>query len=281
MTYELGEVAQLQFAAYDTNNSPANATTCTLTVNRPDGTTDTFTPAGAGGVYTVNYLTQVAGLHSYRWLATGTPGPGVGVGAATDVFDVRQSAAANIFSLADARNLLNLPAGVTSYDKKISQYIRSVTGFVEKYCGSVVVRQVTERQRAGGMFIMLNKPPVYQPSTQTYPIISMTPVLTYGLVYDLSLLSVNTVNGEVRHKAGLPFIYGPYDFTYTVGRPVIPEEILTGSEIILKHLWEVERGGSGRTGGYGADDTTIMWGFAIPNRALEVLEPQRTWGGIA
>jgi hypothetical protein len=237
--------------------------------------------SGTAGVYTYSYLTQVAGLHSYRWLATGTPGPGAGVGAFTDVFDVRQISAANIFSLADARAMLNTPSGVTTYDRKISQYIRSITGFIEKYCGPVVVQTVTERQRAGGMFIALNKPPVYQPAGQPHPIVAMTPVLTYGLVYDLSLLSVEMSTGIVRHTAGLPFIYGPYDFTYTAGRPVIPEEILTGAETILKHQWAQERGGSGRSGGYGADDVTVLWGFSIPNRALEMLEPQRVPGVVA
>jgi hypothetical protein len=281
--YELGEVATLSFTAYDTTGAAANATACQLTINRPDGTTDgPYTVAGTAGVYTYNYLTVVSGLHTYRWLATGTPGPGVGVGAQTDVFDVRQSGAANIFSLADAKAMLNEPTGVTTYDAKIKQYIRSVTGFLEKYCGPIAVQTVTERQRAGGMFIALNKPPVYQPSTQQYPIVAMTPVLTYGLVYDLSLLTVEKKTGIVRHSAGLPFIYGPYDFTYTAGRPVIPEEILLGGEMILKHLWSIERGGSGKVGGVGADDdVTIMWGFSIPNRALEILESQRVPGAIA
>lgn len=280
--YELGEVAGLSFTAYDTTGAPANAATVTLTINRPDGNTDgPFTVTGTSGVYTYSYLTQVAGLHSYRWLATGTPGPGVGVGAQTDVFDVRQAAAANIFSLADAKVMLNEPPNVTTYDAKIKSYIRSVTGFMEKYCGPITVQQVTERQRAGGMFIALNKPPVYQPSTQPHQIIAMTPVLTYGLVYDLSLLTVEMKTGIIRHSAGLPFIYGPYDFTYTAGRPVIPEECLLGGEMILKHLWGVERGGSGQGGVGASDDVTVMWGFSIPNRALEILESQRVPGAVA
>lgn len=282
MPYELGQVTTLSFTAHDTTGAPANGTATTLTINRPDGNVDgPFSPAGVNGVYTYQYLTQVAGLHSYRWLATGTPGPGVGVDAATDVFDVRMSAARNIFSLADAKVMLNEPAGVTTYDAKISQYIRSTTGFLEKFCGPIIVQQITERQRAGGMFIALNKPPVYQPATQPHPLVAFTPVLTYGLTYDLSLLNVDFDTGIMRHTAGLPFIYGPYDVTYTAGRPIIPEECLTGGETILKHQWEQERGGSGRTGGYGADDVTVMWGFAVPNRALEMLEPQRTPGAIA
>lgn len=280
--YELGEVAQLSFTSYDTTGAPANAAACTLTINRPDGNIDgPYTVAGTAGVYTYNYLTAVSGLHTYRWSATGTPGPGVGVGAQTDVFDVRQAGAVNIFSLADAKTMLNEPAGVTTYDAKIKQYIRAASGFLDKYCGPVAVRQVTDRLRTGGMFVALNNRPVYQPAAQTYPLISFTPVLTYGMTYDLSLLTVEFSTGIVRHKAGLPFIYGPYDVTYLAGRPVIPEECLLGGEMILKHLWSIERGGSGKVGGVGSDDdVTVMWGFSIPNRALEILESQRDPGAI-
>lgn len=283
--YELGQVVPLSFTAYDTNGAPANAATCTLTIQRPwpDGTIDgPFTLTGTNGVYTYAYQTVVAGRHTYRFAATGTPGPGVGVGAQPDVFDVVPSTANGIISLADAKDMLHLPAG-TAYDTKVRQYIRAATGFVEKYCGPVVVQQVTERQRAGGMFIALNKPPVIEAPMQVAQIVAMTPVLTYGLVYDLSLLTVEFKTGIVRHSAGLPFIYGPYDFTYWAGRPVIPDEILLGTEMILKHLWAVERGGSGKLGGVGVadDDVSVQWGFSIPNRALEILESQRVPGAIA
>lgn len=284
--YELGQVVPLSFTAYDTSGAPANAATCTLTIQRPwpDGTTDgPYTLIGANGVYTYAYQSTVAGRHTYRFLATGAPGPGVGVGAQPDVFDVVPAAANGIISLADAKDMLNLPAGSTIYDTKVRQFIRAATGFVEKFCGPVIVQEVTERQRAGGMFIALNKPPVIEAPMQVAQIVAMTPVLTYGLVYDLSLLTVEFSTGIVRHSAGLPFIYGPYDFTYWAGRPVIPDEILLGTEMILKHLWAVERGGSGKMGGVGVadDDVSVQWGFSIPNRALEILESQRAPGAIA
>jgi hypothetical protein len=280
--YELGEVAALSFTAYDTNGAPANGAACTLTIARPDGTTDgPYSPAGVSGVYTYNYLAQVSGRHTYRWLATGTPGPGVGVGAFTDVLDVLASSAVGIFSLADAKAALNIPASTTTYDKKIMQYVRSITGFVEKYCGPVNVRQFTERVYAGGASIVLNKVPVVLAPLQVNQIISITPVLTYGLIYDNTVLSIDLRSGIVKHTAGLPFIYGPYDVTYSAGRIIPQDEILLGSEAILKHQWEQERGGAGQVGSYGTDDVTVMWGFAVPNRALDMLESQRAPAGIA
>lgn len=284
MPYELGNVVPLTYTAQDTNGAPANATLCTLTIQRPwpDGTTDgPFTPTGVNGVYTYNYLPTLAGRHTYRFLATGTPGPGVGVGAQPDVFDVVASTANGIISFTDAKAMLNIPANVTTFDAKLRQYIRSTTAFIERYCGPVTVQQVTERVYGGGIEIVLRKPPVIQAPLQLTAITALTPVLTYGLTYDLTQLSVDWKAGILRHTAGLPFIYGPYDASYWAGRPIVPDEILLGNESILKHQWEQERGGAGKVGSYGTDDETIMWGFAIPNRALEMLEPQRAAAGIA
>ena len=280
--YELGQVATLSFTAHDTTGTPANGTACTLTIQRPDGTTDgPYSPAGVSGVYTYNYLTQVSGRHTYRWSATGTPGPGVGVDAFTDTFDVLASTAVGVLSLADAKAALNQPAGVTTYDAKIMQYVRAMTGFIEKYCGVVNVRTFTERVYVGGMSIVLNKTPVLEAPLQVNQIISITPVLTYGLTYNVTQLTVDYRNGIVRHTAGLPFIYGPYDVSYSAGRTIVPDAILLGSEAILKHQWQQERGGSGQVGSFGTDDVTVMWGFAVPNRALEILEPERAQMGIA
>lgn len=281
--YELGQVATLSFTAHDTTGAAANGTACTLTIQRPDGTTDgPYSPAGTAGVYTYDYLTSVAGRHTYRWSATGTPGPGVGVDAFADVFDVRPATTGNILSLADARAALNITSAAdTSNDALISHYNRSVTSFVEKWCGAVTMRTVTEREYVGGMEIVLEQTPVVQAPLQVNQVISMDPVLTYGLTYDLSMLTVDWPRGLIRHTAGLPFIYGPYDMTYTAGRAIVPDEILLGAEIILAHQWQQRRGGAGQVGSYGTDDVSVIWGFAVPNRALEILEPQRAVAGIA
>lgn len=284
--YDLGAVAVLTWTTLDTAGAAANAAaTPVLTVTLPDTTTATPTVTSTGtGTYQALYATSQAGRHTYRWTAlTGTPGPGVGYGSYVDSLDVWPGVDDSLISLADAKVMLNIAANVTTFDAKIRSYIKAITAFIERFCGPVIPQQVTERQRAGGMFIALEKPPVYQPAGQQYPIIAMTPVLTYGLVYDLSLLTVDKARGIVRHSAGLPFIYGPYDFTYTAGRIPVPDEILLSSETILKHQWAQERGGraAGGAAASAVDDVTVMWGFAVPQRALEMLEPQRAPGGIA
>lgn len=282
MTYELGGVAALTFTAVDTAGAAANATSCTITVTRPDGTLVGPTVlTGTAGVYTYYFVTAQPGRHSYRFLATGTPGPGVGVGAYADVFNVNPATSDAIVSLADAKTLLRKTD--TTHDDDIRAFISSITRFVNKYCGTVAPVQVTERLDVGGGRVMLRRPPVYQPAGQAYPLISFTPVHTYGVVYDLSQLSVDLTNGEIVHTIGLPFFLGPYDATYWSGRIAPTANIQLAVEIMLKHMWALERnnGRPSATTPGAADDVTMLYGFAIPNRALELLEPDRTPAGMA
>jgi hypothetical protein len=284
MTYDLGGVAALTFTATDTTGTAANATTCTITITLPDGTAvGPTTLTGTAGLYTYNYLTVQPGRHTYRFVATGTPGPGVGVGAYGDVFDVYAATPTTLISLADAKELLRIPAATTTFDADLRFFNEGVTAFIDRYCGPMVPRQVTERHTAGARTLMLRKIPVYQPAANLYPIVSITPVLTYGVPYpDLSLLSVDKASGEVVHTVGLPFFYGEYDITYWAGRASIGSNVLLAAQVILKHWWAMERN-NGRLTGFSpsaADDVSVLWGFAIPNRALEMLESARAPAGI-
>ena len=287
MPYDLGGVAVLNFTALDVDNEAAAAAAVTLTITQPDGTLATPTiQYPSAGNYTSYFQTTQAGRHTYRWLATGTPGPGVGVGAMIDSFDVEAPLAGTILSMADAHETLNIPASDTSYDTRIRAYNSAITAVVEKLCGPVVVRQVTERYLENGMseVLILRSTPLYQPAGQAYPVVSITPVMTYGMQYnDLSLIAVDPITGVMRHTAGLSFFNGPYDITYSAGRPIVSDNIMTGSRIILRHLWSLERGGAGAVRGQVADDVTMIMGYAIPNRALELLDGAGTRdpGGIA
>jgi hypothetical protein len=283
--FELGGVAVLTFTATDTAGTPANGTTCTVTVTLPDGTiTGPVVLAGTAGVYTYLFPTVQSGRHSYRFLATGIPGPGVGVGGYSDVFDVYLASPVALISRVDAKDLLRVPAAETKWDADLKIFTEGVTAFIDKFCGPMVPRQVTERHTAGSRTLMLRQIPVYKPAGQANDLVSITPVLTYGVPYpDLSLLSVDYTTGEVMHTVGLPFYFGAYDVSYWAGRAYIPPHVLVAAQVILKHWWAVERpsarAGSGPIAS-ASDDTTILWGFAIPNRALEMLEPTRTPAGI-
>jgi hypothetical protein len=286
--YDLGGVAVLSYTAYDTGGNPAAPGAISLTVTQPDGTTASPVPQLVSvGVYQAFFQTVQPGRHTFRWLATGTPGPGVGVGATADQFDALPALAGTVLSQADCLQALKLTGSTdTNLLSEVAAYNAAVTFVLEKLCGPIVVQQVTERYLESGEseVIMLRRIPVFQSAAQPYPILSITPVLTYGLTYDLSLLTVNKADGTLRHVAGLPFWNGPYDISYWCGRPVVPPNILLAARIILRHLWGLERGGAGANSqGYASDDVTMLYGYAIPNRALEILDGPGTRdpGGIA
>ena len=281
MTYDLGGVAVLSYTATDVNGTPVNAGgTCTLTITLPDGTTaGPITLTGTSGVYSYDYITTQPGRHQYRFVATGMPGPGVGVGAYDDVFDV-YGPVQTLISLADSKKLLRVSASI--FDDDLRFFNEAVTSFIDKYCGPMIPRMITERHTAGARTLMLRQLPVYVPAGQPNPLVSITPVLTYGVPYpDLSLLSVDLKTGEILHTIGLPFFYGSYDITYWAGRQVIKPNVLLAAQVILKHMWSQERGGGrpNTTPGV-SDDVSVLWGFAVPNRALELLESERSPAGV-
>lgn len=280
MTYDLGGVAVLSFTATDTAGNPANATTCTLTITQPDGTTaGPYTLTGTAGVYSYSFLTTQSGRHSYRFVASGTPGPGVGVGAYDDVFNVYGSPQ-TLISLADTKKLLR--TGTSIFDDDLRFFNESVTAFIDKYCGPMIPRAVTERHPGNSRTLQLRQIPVYQPAGQPYKIVSITPVLTYGIPIDITQLDLDFNTGQLINKIGLPFYWGEYDISYWAGRPVTPPNVLMAAQVILKHMWAMERGGTRPSTTPGAaDDVTVLWGFAIPNRALEMLEAHRTPAAIA
>jgi hypothetical protein len=86
--------------------------------------------------------------------------------------------------------------------------------------------------------------------------------------------------GTVRRKLGWPF-YGPYftwlpamTITYVAGwGTAVPAAFGVAARIILQHLWEAQHGPSARPS-IGVADVVQPpgFGFAIPNRAAELLD---------
>jgi hypothetical protein len=214
-------------------------------------------------------------------------------GGYVDSFEVRPAPDPTIISLAEARDILKIPAGETSRDQVIRGYSQAVTEWVEYVVGPVVTRQVTEVVRAQGRVLVLGSAPVrtdlgtaLDPSgrrdgSTTNGLVSVTPLLSYGFMYELDQLLTDAVTGLVRHNAGLPFFYSadPYAqfrVVYWAGRKVIPWGIYEASKITLKHIYAVERGGLGASGALSAGEsetTPVPMGFAVPNRAIQLLTP--------
>lgn len=276
MPYDLGDVVALSVATIDSTGAPADVGAMALTVTKPDGTTDspTITHPGTGS-YAANYTPATAGPYLVRWVGTGTNAQ-----AYTDGFDVRDANPALLFSLADAKTFLNLNLTQTTYDAKIRPLIETTTSAVEYFAGAVVRRSVSERYEPPGIFSSM--------VLRTVPVISVqtiVPIMLGGLTYSASDIDLDGDTGIIQNKNGKVF-FGPLRVTYTAGRLTMPSAIRDAARLILKDLWEVHTGPSGlpriseQTATEGKTMVTGL-GFALPNKALLLLQPYMRAGKFA
>ena len=278
-----GAVVPLTWTNTDTTGNGQNATTVTVTVTLPDGSTatPTATPAGAG-VYNASYVTTQAGHHLVLWVAADATYPG----AFADTFEVQALTDPTIVSLAEAKDILQV-TGTTSLDARIQGWNGSATNVVEYMCGPVVQQTVTETLPGRGLETILSRPPVISLTAWTQvpaelanlgitvasPPSPMLRTRIYGIEYPLTQLYCDPRRGIVTHTSGLPFYYCDYVWQYRAGRPVIPFAIYEATKIILEHLYQVYRGGVGAQDVASGESVTVLpgFGFAIPNRAIELL----------
>lgn len=285
------------FLLTDTNGNPVNAagglSKITCVVYQPDGTMVSLTSAvtsPATGTYAAVFTAAQAGHHVVVWTSTDTTYPG----AFSDSFEVQPAIDTTIVSLAEAKEILHQTA-TTKYDAKIQGHNASVTNWIEWYCGPVIVQPVVEELPSDGLVVQLSKPPVIGLTAWTAlpagidpsrvvpaPPTPMFPVRVFGVPYPLTQLYADPKKGTVKHTSGLPFYYGDYLWSYQAGRPVIPACIYEAAKITLKHLYYVESGGTGSGTGSGDEETTMTpFGFAVPNRAIEMLAPEAIPAAIA
>ncbi|MFI8294439.1 hypothetical protein ACIGCZ_00680 [Streptomyces nigra] len=266
MAFDLGAVVPLGTTVTDESGTPANAGSMAVTITLPDRTTvtiDPVTPTGTG-VYAYDYPTVQAGRHSVRWVATG-----IHAGAYTDAFDVREAAPPTILSLREAKQHLKIPLTETTDDDEIRDWNEACTRAVERFVGPVAIRTVTEDVRfTSGRALILTRTPAIE-------LTSAVALVAGGTTYDVADLHLDGHTGIVTRADG-GILYGPLRFTYVVGRTFVPANLRGAARIILQHLWRT-RQGPGRPQ-RGVDDFDVTeplpgLGFAIPNRAVQLLDP--------
>lgn len=272
MPFDLGAVVPLGTEVRDSAGSLANAGAMALTITLPDATLVTSSPVTptSTGVYAYDYTSAQAGRHTVRWVATG-----LNAGAYTDSFDVREAAPPAILSLADAKKHLNKTS--TTDDDEIRSWVEAITAGIEGLCGPVTVRTVVERHDVTrARMICLRSIPALALTT-------VAPILTGGTSYTVGDLDLDTETGIVQREDG-GVLYGPLRVTYTAGRRIVPAAMSSAARIILQHLWRTQQGPGRPQLGVGDFDVTepiAGFGYAIPNRALQLLEPYRLPPGVA
>lgn len=277
MPFDLGDTARLTATCTDPGGTATNATGVTLTITLPDGTTATpavTNPPTVTGQYSVDYVTTQAGRHLVRWVFTGP------ACAYTDAMDVRDAAPPLLYSLADAKKHLNIPATSTTQDEELRGFIEATTRCVEYFTGAVARRTVTEIVHGGSARMILRQAPVL--SVQ-----SITGVNPWQLDIPVDALDIDTDTGVLRRTDWLLFWRGPYRVVYTAGRTTMPANVALAGRIILQHLWRTQYGSSrARAAVGGGEDYSVSepipgLGYAIPNRALQLLQADVQPGGFA
>jgi hypothetical protein len=262
--FDLGDVVPLDFRTVDGNGNPANAGSVALTIGKPDGTSET--PAVTNpetGQYRVNYVPTLEGLHTVRWVATGA-----NAAASQDVFNVRE-VTDQVISLEQARNQLRLTSPNGNDD--LRTFIAAATVAIEDHVGRKVVRRtITAEKHYGVCGVVILK---------RSPVLSLTSVSTIDGVttWNVNDLDVDTDTGIVTALTG-PRLSGNLKFTYLCGMRVVPVNYLMAARYIVEQLWQTMRPFVGNANlPPGALEDSLdsraggLVGFAIPNRALELL----------
>lgn len=271
MPFDLGATVRLTAECRDPGGTLTTAATAAVTVTLPDQTT--ASPAVTEtdtGRYQADYVTTVPGRHSVRWVWTGP------AAAYTDVFDVQETTPPAILSLADARRHLNRVS--TTDDDELRFWNVAATRAVEYFVGPVVVRSFTEQHQVrDAAAIVLRRTPVVT-------VTAVASALTGVTAYAANALGFDPDTGELYRLDG-GRLSGRLDIAYRAGRTVIPENISGAARIILQHLWETQRAGRGGLAG-GSQDYAVTepipgLGYAVPNRAVQLLEPDRLPPGVA
>lgn len=264
--YDVGDIVPLGITTLDSTGTPAEAGTVTLTIGLPDLTTVTPTVGHVPGTaeYTVDFPATMEGLHRVKWDVTGANASGT-----PDVFNVREITD-QIIALAEAKRQLRLTS--TDRDDDLRLFIAAATIAVEDHIGRKLVRRTITGEthlRVNGALI-LNRSPVLS-------LVSLA-TLDATTTWDVSGLHVDEPTGIVTPlSGGRP--YGNLAATYVCGKRIIPANELLACRIITEHLWQTMRpfSNSAATPGPGALEDSLdsraggLVGFAIPNRALELL----------
>jgi hypothetical protein len=260
----------------DGTTTLVNATTLTLAVTKPDASVQSYAaPTNDGpGLYHQDIpVTDLAltGHYAYTWTATGT-GAGVSFGD-FDVFDPLEPA---LVPLQDIKDQLNIPQATTTSDNELQAYIATFESSLEDYIGGPAVNRTVTSERA----VLTGNYTVLQ--VRQRPLVSVTSIVSAssGLPLDISAgLDIDPNAATIRRKLGYPF-YGPYFqwlpamlVTYVAGWGTsVPAAFNLAARITVQHLWETQHGPSARPGMGGAEVVTLPgWGYAIPNRAAELL----------
>lgn len=180
-----------------------------------------------------------------------------------------------LLTLAEAKAQLNITT--MTHDQELTAYIDALTPIIERYVGPVENRTVTETVDSKGLALAVTQVPAVS-------LTSITPVLVGGLALGVADVVLDGAAGIIRRVDGSFFGGGPWEVVYVAGRGEIHPTINVAARILLQHLWRTQYGAA--RGNFGSDDFDVNepvagWGYAVPNRVLQMLEGFKVPPGVA
>lgn len=203
----------------------------------------------------------------------------------------------DLVAIGDVASHLNWDsAQQTKYATEMARFISAVTPVVERITGPVVQRAYDEWFDGGGQQIILRKPVVTVTllteasggnSIQT---LTNEPLTAAGDGYGYT---VNNDTGVVTRRAngiaaafaaGVENIHAQYTAGLCADTGSVPANIALGALEIIRVNWQPQQGGNRPTMGTvdpNVADGLRMMGFFLPNRVMELLQPNVSSLGIA
>jgi hypothetical protein len=144
--------------------------------------------------------------------------------------------------------------------------LAGITPVIEDIVGPVIPKTYTEVV-SGSEKLRLGVTPLIS-------VTSVVPFTSYGTSYVPASMRW-TENGVVVLNYGGCFYGDRFTVTYVAGRKPVPPNISLAAKMILKHMWESQRGSSGTPyqGDPQEDFTVTPSGYLIPYRASALLTP--------
>lgn len=175
-----------------------------------------------------------------------------------------------IATLSETKSQLNIESSNTAHDEELGTFIDSADAVVERYRGEVVVqREVVDYKQ-------IDHPRPWLTLAST-PVDSLTTItdLDTSQTWDITKIQVEPTVGTIQVLTERNFS-GYLEIVYDAGYALVPHNYKLAALIIIQHLWSTQRGSIGPPAIGNLESTiqgggTAAMGFAIPNRAIELL----------
>jgi uncharacterized phiE125 gp8 family phage protein len=174
----------------------------------------------------------------------------------------------------DLKAHVGLPSDVTDQDGELADMLDAAIEMVAAIVGPLTSETVTEVHTVNSGRLILRRMPA-----SSLTAITARHSLTDSLPLTVEEYELDPATGIVTALNGNRF-YGTYVVEYAAGAADLPASVRLAILIVAAHLFETQRvPGVNRFGS--PEDPAVSRGFALPNRAVELLAPYRTSVGLA